>query len=70
MSEIAIKIEGLSKRYRIGQRKKYKTFRESIVSAATSPFRRLTGNPSENGEASFWAWLASSAEMAPANPRS
>jgi lipopolysaccharide transport system ATP-binding protein len=55
MSEIAIKIEGLSKRYRIGQRKKYKTFRESIVSAATSPFRRLTGNPSENGEASFWA---------------
>ncbi|MGA2584721.1 MAG: ABC transporter ATP-binding protein [Tepidisphaeraceae bacterium] len=55
MSEIAIKIEGLGKRYRIGQRKKYKTFRESIVSAATSPFRRLTGNPGENGEASFWA---------------
>jgi lipopolysaccharide transport system ATP-binding protein len=43
MSEIAIRVENLSKVYRIGSRQSgYKTLRESIVNAASSPFRRLS----------------------------
>jgi lipopolysaccharide transport system ATP-binding protein len=41
MNEIIIKAESLSKQYRIGGRQRYKTFRETLVEAATAPFRRL-----------------------------
>ena len=41
MSEIAIRVENLSKLYRIGTgRAPYKTIRESLTSAITSPLRR------------------------------
>ena len=41
MSDIAIRVENLSKRYRIGTRQRgYKTIRESIADALTSPFLR------------------------------
>lgn len=57
MSQPAIEIRGISKRYRIGQREaRYRTFREAIVRAAKSPverFRRLAGHIDENS--SFWA---------------
>jgi lipopolysaccharide transport system ATP-binding protein len=43
MNDIAIKVEGLSKLYRIGSRQPgYQTLRESIVNATTSSIRRLT----------------------------
>jgi lipopolysaccharide transport system ATP-binding protein len=43
MSDIAIKVENLSKLYRIGSRQNgYRTLRESIVNAVSSPFRRLS----------------------------
>ncbi|MGA2954793.1 MAG: ABC transporter ATP-binding protein [Thermodesulfobacteriota bacterium] len=43
MIDIAIKVETLSKLYRIGSRQKgYKTIRESIVNAVAAPFRRLS----------------------------
>ena len=43
MSDIAIKVEGLSKLYRIGaKQERYKTLRDSIMSAVSSPFRRLS----------------------------
>jgi homopolymeric O-antigen transport system ATP-binding protein len=41
MSDVAIKVEGLSKQYRIGQRERYKALRDVITDAAASPFRRL-----------------------------
>ena len=41
MSEIAIRCEGLSKQYRIGQQERYKALRDVIADAAASPLRRL-----------------------------
>jgi len=41
MSEIVIKVENLSKQYRIGAREGYRTFRETLVDAAKAPFVRL-----------------------------
>ncbi len=41
MSDIAIKVEGLSKQYRIGERESYKALRDVITDAAAAPFRRL-----------------------------
>jgi len=43
MSETVIKVEGLSKRYRIGAREGYKTFRETLMEAVRAPFGRLAG---------------------------
>jgi lipopolysaccharide transport system ATP-binding protein len=37
----AIKIENLSKKYRLGAHHGYKTFRETLVSVAKAPFQRL-----------------------------
>lgn len=45
MTDCAIRVENLSKRYRIGSRERYKTLRESLTSAFTVPFRRLRGDP-------------------------
>lgn len=71
MTDIAIKCEGLSKQYRIGERESYKALRDVITDAARSPFRRVrlaldrrpttddrqgNGHPSAvGGPASFWA---------------
>lgn len=42
MSDIAIKVDGLSKRYCIGaQRERYQTLRDTIASLAKAPLRRL-----------------------------
>jgi lipopolysaccharide transport system ATP-binding protein len=51
MSEIAIRVEGLGKQYRIGAREtRYQTFREAIVGALRAPFRRR-----EAQRELFWA---------------
>jgi lipopolysaccharide transport system ATP-binding protein len=39
MSETVIKVENLSKQYRIGSKEGYKTFRETLVDAAKAPFQ-------------------------------
>ena len=39
--DIVIKVQNLSKQYRIGSREGYKTFRETLVDAAKAPFQRL-----------------------------
>jgi lipopolysaccharide transport system ATP-binding protein len=57
MSDIAIKVEGLSKRYRIGAREQgYRTFRETLAEAVQNPFRRLAalGRTAPEAE-TFWA---------------
>ena len=42
MTDIAIRVENLSKQYRIGgPEARYKTLRESLTVAAQAPFRRL-----------------------------
>ena len=41
MSDIAIRAEGLSKQYRIGELKKYKALRDTLTEAIYYPFRRL-----------------------------
>ncbi len=44
MSLPVIKIENLSKQYRLGERESYKTFREAIVNLAKAPFHRANGS--------------------------
>lgn len=41
MSDIAIRCEGLSKQYRIGQQERYKALRDVLTDAAAAPFRRF-----------------------------
>ncbi|MFZ3148265.1 MAG: ABC transporter ATP-binding protein [Methanothrix sp.] len=56
MDEIAIHVENLGKRYRIGQREQYKTFRDAIANAVYKPFKCLKhGLSSKNGNEYFWA---------------
>jgi lipopolysaccharide transport system ATP-binding protein len=43
MSDIAIRVEGLGKRYSIGRRVYYRTLRESITGTLLSPFRLRRG---------------------------
>ena len=42
MSDTVVKVENLSKQYRIGAHEGYKTFRETLVVAAKAPFQRLS----------------------------
>jgi lipopolysaccharide transport system ATP-binding protein len=44
MSAPVIKVENLSKQYRIGERQGYKTFREAIVNLSKAPFRKWNGS--------------------------
>ncbi len=50
MSDIAIKVEGLGKRYRIGANQEiYKTLKEKLNAKATAPFRALKSLAGRNG---------------------
>ncbi len=40
-SDVAIRCEGLSKQYRLGERESYKALRDVLTDAATAPFRRI-----------------------------
>ena len=62
MSDIAIRVEGLSKRYRIGGRQEpYRTLRDTLAAVAAAPLRyarsalRRPGGESLDGDSSFWA---------------
>lgn len=56
MAETVIKVENLSKRYRIGAREGYKTFRETLVDSVKAPFRKIAniGKPVPEAE-TIWA---------------
>ncbi len=41
--DVVIRVENLSKQYRIGTKEDYKTFRETLVDAAKTPFLRVGG---------------------------
>jgi len=60
MSDIAIRVENLSKQYRIGgPQARYKTIRESLTEAVGAPFRRLSsvvrGQSSAVSNETIWA---------------
>src|SRR5579862_873209 len=58
MSDVAIHVENLGKRYRIGERERYLALRDLIARAASAPWRRLRSRKlaSPNGNAThFWA---------------
>jgi len=44
MSEVVIKVENLSKRYRLGERESYRALRDILASSVTAPVKRLFGN--------------------------
>lgn len=54
MSDIAIQVENLSKRYRLGASEHYRMFRDAMVQALAAPFRRLREGPSDD-ERTLWA---------------
>ena len=56
MGELALRVERLGKRYRIGTRESYRTLREVVSDAAKAPIRILTGkNVVRSGPESIWA---------------
>jgi lipopolysaccharide transport system ATP-binding protein len=62
MSDIAIRVEGLSKQYRIGgKQERYRTLRDTIADTALAPYRRFraalrhSGVVSANGDETIWA---------------
>jgi lipopolysaccharide transport system ATP-binding protein len=67
MTAPAIKVEKISKRYRIGVREEGKTFREAIMDLAAAPFRRIKsfGRSSHREEDSIWALKDVSFEVEP-----
>jgi lipopolysaccharide transport system ATP-binding protein len=58
MSDLALQIDGLGKRYKIVEQEHYKMFRDAVVSGLTAPLRRLKqmffGEPA-NGHNHIWA---------------
>jgi len=70
MTDIAIRVENLSKQYRIGgPRARYKTIRESLTEAVGAPFRRLSsvvrGQSSAVSNETLWALKDVSFEACP-----
>ena len=66
MSDVAIRVENLGKRYRIGgAQKRYPTLRDALVDAFAAPVRRIT-SPSSNGaiRETIWALKDVSFEVA------
>ena len=60
MTDIAVRVENLSKQYRIGgPQARYKTIRESLTAAMQAPFRRLSavvrGQSSAVSNEAIWA---------------
>src|SRR2546423_3435870 len=49
MTDTAIRVTGLGKRYRVGERERYKALRDVITDGVAAPFRKLRGAFSTNG---------------------
>lgn len=67
MNEIAIRCEGLSKRYRLGERERYRALRDTLSNAIKSPMRLLkpaANGASSNGSGQVWALRDVSFEIA------
>src|SRR5262245_64357788 len=58
MSRVAIRVDGLSKQYRIGRRERYKTLRDSLTDTLVAPFRWIRSPRravAESAADTFWA---------------
>jgi lipopolysaccharide transport system ATP-binding protein len=55
MNDIAIEVENLGKRYRIGRPRTANTLRDAISETFTAPFRRLLSPVTQRGDGTFWA---------------
>src|SRR5689334_21899598 len=56
MSDVAIRVDGLSKQFRIGAPERYRTLRDTLTDALAAPFRRLRNGASGQSEAeTIWA---------------
>src|SRR5438093_4918576 len=63
VTDFAIRVEGLGKRYRIGERERYRALRDTLADAIKASLRRLQPggeNPSDN---TIWALRAVSLEV-------
>jgi lipopolysaccharide transport system ATP-binding protein len=70
MSDIAIRGEGLSKQYRIGERESYKTLREVLSDAGSAPFRRIAQRAKRNRQSADSAPVhCSSPSALPSSPK-
>ena len=57
MSDLAIRIEGLSKQYHLGRRRTYKTLRDTLSKSIAAPFRNLrSGFRHSNGQPNGTIW--------------
>jgi lipopolysaccharide transport system ATP-binding protein len=59
MSDVAIRVDNLGKRYRLGRRERYSTLRDTLAEAAQTPWRWLTAKANGNGRSAaadtLWA---------------
>src|SRR6202008_575400 len=61
-----VRVEGLSKQYRLGSRESsYETIRESLVEAVRTPFNRLRGQNGAGRHDTIWALQNLNFEVAP-----
>jgi lipopolysaccharide transport system ATP-binding protein len=71
MSDVVIRCEGIGKRYRLGQRQRYRALRDTLTDALRAPFRRLrtafgATAAANSGEPEFlWALKEVSLEIRP-----
>ena len=71
MPDLAIRVEGLSQRDRLGQRERYKTLRDALARGFTAPFRRIRSTfpradvPRANDAQHIWALQDVSFEVKP-----
>ena len=56
MGDIAIRVSGVGKLYRIGTREIHKTLRDALTSAALTPVRRFFRKRARNQELDGWFW--------------
>ncbi len=55
MSDIAIRVENLSKRYRLGRRERYRALRDTISDVLTAPIRMIRGQKEDKKGELLWA---------------
>jgi len=53
MSDPVIRVEGLGKRYKVGERERYLALRDILARALAAPFRRREGAASKGRD---WLW--------------
>jgi lipopolysaccharide transport system ATP-binding protein len=64
VTELAVRAEGLGKRYRIGERERYRSLRDTLSDLATAPLRRMRSMRQPGGDNTIWALRDVSLEVA------